>query len=72
LSFFYLLSGKASPGMSLTDTGMTGKPFRTKHTPTDESVTKIRRITMTVDAGRVAPADANVMEHGGFLHKLTV
>ena len=72
LALLYLLTGNACTGMAFADSGMTGKAFLTKHTTAYHAVTEVWLVTQTMNARGVAPADANIVEHGGLFDKLTV
>ena len=71
---FYLLSGKASAGVTLADTGMALKGHRkaTQHFSTKHSVTDVRLCALTANAGRMTAANANIMKHSSLLQKLHV
>ena len=72
LALLYLLTGDTCAGMAFTDSGMTGITFLTKHSATYHAVTQVWCVALTMDARSIAPADADIVEHGGLFDKLTV
>jgi hypothetical protein len=56
--------------MALTNTGVPFISFFTQNTTTNQPVPDIMLLTVTEDAWRMAPADANIVEHGSFLDEL--
>lgn len=72
LALFYLLACNTCACMSFADASMTGKAFLTKHTTAYHAVTEVWLVTQTMNARGITPADANVVEHGGLLDKLSV
>ena len=76
---FNLFTRDTSARMTLTHEGtalqlVVGMPFiqRTKHPCTKESMTDIGFRAKTLDAGSIAPDDADIVEHRGFLEKFLV
>ena len=72
LPLFYLLACNTCACMSFADAGMTGITFLTQQAAANETVTQVGRVSVTMDAWGVTPADANIVEHGGLFDKLTV
>lgn len=58
--------------MPLAYKGMSRKPFAFEDAASFNSVTDIRECAVTFDIGSIAPEDADVVEHGGFLYESEV
>ena len=58
--------------MTLAYTSVTFQPFSAKHGGAQDAMTDVGMWSMAVDAGGIGLADADVVKHGGLLHKLEV
>ena len=66
------LQRKSSSSVPFTYSGMARKSLCTKQLCTNGAMTDVRLSAKALNASSIATEDADVVQHGGFFHKLTV
>ena len=67
-----LLTRQSCARMALAHTRMLRKALLPEYLPTNKSMTDIRFFALTEDAGRMTPADADIVEHGSLFNESSV